>query len=201
MRRPFLLSLFCSFLLLAACGVDTTGLSATSSRKPTGNLTSAVTVTEFGDLQCPACGSAYTLINKPLLAKYASTVKFEFMHFPLQSIHQNAFIAAQASECAADQGKFWEFLDMDYVNQKELSPETLHKWASALKLDTVLFSRCLDSGIKADTINADYALGTKAGVDSTPSYFVNGTRVPTNDLATISAVIDAALKQQQSAPL
>ena len=189
------------FAILAACGVDTTGLTAASSRPMKGPASAGVTVTEFGDFQCPACGSAYTIINKPLEAKYAGKIRFEFKHFPLRNIHENAYEAAQAAECAADQGKFWEFVDMDYTHQKDLSSDTLRTWGTALGLNADLYDRCIRSEIKGDTVMADEAEGEKLGVQGTPAYFVNGVRVENNALDPISAAIDAALKQAKNSPL
>ncbi len=189
-----------SLLALGAC-VDTTGLSATSSRTPAGNPSSAIIVSEYADLQCPACQAANEIIKKPLLAKYGQVVRFDFKHFPLKSIHRNAFEAAQAAECAADQGKFWEFIDAAYVNQKQLSSSALRTWAGELKLDGALFDRCVASGIKADAVNADYNQGSKIGVNSTPTFFVNGTRVTSNTLEAVSAAIDEAVRQQNNVPL
>jgi protein-disulfide isomerase len=189
-----------ALLALSAC-VDTTGLSSASSRPPAGNASSGIIFTEYGDLQCPACQAAFELINKPLMDKYAGSVRFEFKHFPLKSIHRNAFEAAQAAECAADQGKFWEYVDLAFVNQKQLSSSSLRTWAADLKLDGALFDRCVSSGIKADAVNADYNQGVKIGVDSTPTFFVNGTRVPSNTLEAATAAIEAALRQQNSVPL
>ena len=179
-------------LLLVAC-VDTTGLSEKSSRTPQGNPNAAVVVTEFGDLQCPACRTAYTTINLPLLQKYGNQIRFDFMHFPLQSIHRYALEAAMASECAADQGKFWEFVDVAYVNQTELSKAKLNAWAENLGLDMPLFKRCRASKIKKSTILADYEQGLKQGVAGTPTYFVNGEPTPAT-LEKLSEKIDAALK-------
>lgn len=181
-----------STLALVAC-VDTTGLSATSSKPPRGNPNAAVVVTEYGDLQCPACMSAHEFVNKPLLEKYGSRVRFEFNHFPLQSIHRYALEAAQASECAADQGKFWEFLDMSYDKQKELSSPMLREWASTLGLDKDLFDRCIRSKIKRDAVMAGYDKGVALGVTGTPTYFVNGTKVESG-FDTLSKAIDEASK-------
>lgn len=179
----------------SACGVDTTGLSAESARTPAGNPSSGVIVYEYADLQCPACQAANELIKKPLLEKYGKQVRFEFKHFPLKSIHRFAFEAAQASECAADQGKFWEYIDTAYANQSKLSSSALREWAVSLQLDAPLFERCVASGIKADAVNADAAQGMKLGVDSTPTFMVNGARVERNTVEAISQAIDAALKQ------
>lgn len=189
MKRVFVLAAALS-LTLAACGVDTTGLSKESSRTVTGNPNASVTVTEYGDLQCPACRGAYELLNKPLLEQYGSRIRFEFMHFPLRSLHRYALNAALASECAADQGKFWEFVDYNYEHQTEMSPETLSDtWPKALKLDMQTFERCYKSQIKKSTILDDYKKGQKLGVEGTPTYFVNGEKLEDNTMAALTGAI------------
>lgn len=185
-------SLLISSLLLSACGVDTTGLSPNTSRKAAGNPTASVTVVEYGDLQCPSCKSAYTILNQPLLQKYGSKIRFEFRHFPIRTIHQYAFEAAQASECAADQGKFWEFVDLAYAHQEDLNSDALRTWAKTLSLDEALFDRCVRSEIKGDTIMSDYDQGKQIGVQGTPTFLVNGVRVQST-MEDLSAAIDAAL--------
>ena len=192
MQRSTFALLSLATLALAAC-VDTTGLSADSSRPARGNPDAGVVVTEFGDFQCPACRATHELVNKPLLEKYGKKIKFVFKHFPLRSIHQYAFDAAQASECAADQGKFWEFVDLNYQKQDQLSRSALQEWAKELNLDMDLFARCVDSGIKRKAILADYDEGTKAGVTGTPTYFVNGVKSP-NSMEDLTKAIDAAIK-------
>ncbi len=188
-------------LLLGACGVDTTGLTGTSAKAPKGPASAAVTLTEYADLQCPACKAAHEILTKPILAQYSGKIRFEYKHFPLRSIHVYAYEAAQASECAADQGKFWEFVDLNYAKQDALSSNALRDWAAELKLDTALFDRCVKSGIKGDAVLAEYAQGEKLGVNSTPTYFVNGVRVESNTIEAMKAAIDAALKQVNSVPL
>jgi protein-disulfide isomerase len=192
MHKTLISSLAISAVLLAGC-VDTTGLTAETNRTFAGNPNSGITVTEFADFQCPACKSAYTLIEKPLLEKYGTRIRFVFKHFPLQSLHPYALIAAEASECAADQGKFWEFVDINYTNQEALSKPTLHTWAAELGMDTALFDRCLASGIKRKVVLADYDEGVKAGVKGTPTFFVNGEQVPSR-IEDISAAIEKAMK-------
>ncbi len=166
-----------------------------------GSETAIVTVTEYADFQCPACASAYTLINQPLLEKYGSRLRVEFRHFPLRAIHAYAYEAAQAAECAADQGKFWEFVELSYLQQKDLSSNTIRAWGTTLGLDADLFDRCIRSGIKAEAIAVDVAEGERLGVQGTPSYFVNGTRVQTNNLEAISAAVDEVLLKIGNAPL
>lgn len=189
-----LFPLLAPLVLLTAC-VDTTGISAETSRgaHPSTDSGASVTVTEYGDLQCPSCRGAQELIVKPLIAKYGKQISFEFSHFPLQALHPYAMMAAEASECAADQGKFWEFVDLDFTNQTSLSPKSIIDWATQLKLDMDLFDRCTRSHIKRPTIQAEYDAGRALGVGGTPTFFVNGKRVE-SDLNAISAAIDEAKK-------
>ena len=178
-------------LLLTAC-IDKTGLSADSTRPPAGNADAGVTVLEFADLQCPACRAAYELVTKPLLEKEGSRIRFVFKHFPLQQIHRFAMEAAEAAECAADQGKFWEFVDLDYTKQDQLSSQALRDWAKELNLDVDLFNRCVRSHIKRPFILSEYDEGEKGGVRGTPTFFVNGKQVETTVEALTKAVNDAA---------
>lgn len=189
-----LLALLAPVILLTAC-VDTTGLSGDSSKTPhpSTDANATVTVTEYGDLQCPSCKAAQDLVVKPLIDKYGKQIRFEFKQFPLRAIHPYALIAAEGSECAADQGKFWEFIDLVFVNQASLSESALYGWAEELKLDADLFSRCVKSHIKRDAILAEYAAGQQLGVAGTPSFFVNGKKVEST-VEAIGAAVDEAKK-------
>lgn len=198
LRLSFLL-VTTSFLLVG-CGVDTTGISPNSTKQAKGSDSASVTIVEYGDLQCPACKSAHELITTPLLAQIGDDVRFEFRHFPLRSIHPYAFKAAQAAECAADQGKFWEFLDIAYAQQDTLKTAPYVAWAGELGLDTDLFGRCLSSGIKGDAVLAEYAAGEKLNVRGTPTYFVNGTQVEATIPALLTA-IQSARAQINAMPL
>lgn len=184
-----------SLLVLSAC-VDTTGLSAVSSKTPAGNPQAIVVVTEFADLECPACKTAYIRLTKPLLEKYGSQIRYEYKHFPLRAIHRYAMDLAEAAECAADQGKFWEFSDMAFEKQDEVKQrgkEAIDAWGAALQLDADLFGRCRKSHIKADAVNADYEEGQTANVMGTPTFFVNGVQIEAT-LEALSAAIDQQLK-------
>jgi protein-disulfide isomerase len=180
-------------LSLVAC-VDTTGLSAETSKTahPSTDANAVVVVTEYGDLQCPACRSAYTQINQPIIEKYGKQIRFEFKQFPLTSIHQYAMVAAEASECAADQGKFWDLVDLIYSEQEKLTNDQLGTWGAQLGLDVDLYNRCRKSHIKRDVIMAEYDAGKAMGVSGTPTYFVNGQRVDSSGEA-VGAAIDAVL--------
>ena len=167
-------------LVLVACTVDTTGLSSESNRgpHPQSSPNAAVVITEYSDLQCPACRTSHNLVTKPLLEQYGSRIRFEFHQFPLSSIHPMAMPAAEASECAADQGKFWEFVDLAYEKQDQLSDAALDEWGQSLGLDVELYKRCRASHIKRETIQAEYDEGRDAGIGGTPTYLVNGQMVP-----------------------
>lgn len=164
-----------------------------SSRPPKGNANATVVVEEFADLQCPACRAAEAQVLAPLVEKYGSDVRFEFRHFPLRSIHRYALDAAEMSECAADQGKFWEFIDMAFENQDDLSQESLVEWVEALGLDAQQAERCWKSGSKRDVVLADYKEGRDRDVRGTPTFFVNGEKVQTG-FDTLGAAIEEALE-------
>lgn len=192
MRKIILLA---PLLALAAC-VDTTGLSSAihTDAHPATSQNALVTVTEYADLQCPACRSAHASLVQPLIQKYGTKISYDYRHFPLTSIHRYAMEAAEASECAADQGKFWEFVDYDYEHQEDLSSETLRDWAKELKLDVDLFDRCVTSHVKRKAIQASYDEGRAKDVNGTPTFFVNGQQT-TATLDALSGAIDAALEQ------
>ncbi len=169
-------------LLLVSC-INKDGLSAESSRPPKGNPNAIVTVLEFSDLQCPACKTVHSGVVKPLLAQYGDRIRFELRHFPLRTIHPYAIAAAMASECAADQGKFWEFVDIAFENQKDLNVDSIFAWGDDLGLDTELYERCWKSNIKRDFVLSEFQEGRKLDVSGTPTFFVNGKKVPTNELS------------------
>ncbi len=186
-------SLIALSLLLGACG---TPGDTVSSRTPKGDPQAPVTVTEYADLQCPACGSAYPLITTPLIEQYGNRIRYDFMHFPLRSLHRYALDAAEAAECAADQGKFWEYIDLVYTNQKDLDNEHLLTWAEDLKLDMTTLKSCTASHRKRDVILAEYDEGRAKGVQGTPTFFVNGKQVEAT-LTALKEAIDSALGQMQ----
>lgn len=150
----------------------------------TGNKDAKVTVVEFGDYQCPACGQASPELDKAIdYYKDNSNVNFVFRNFPLDTIHPNAQIAAEAVEAAGAQGKYWEMNRLMYKNQTEwaesLTPiDFFVKYASELGLNTDQFKSSVDQRLFKDVIAADYKDGEAEGVDSTPTFFINGTKHP-----------------------
>ncbi len=190
-------SLLAAVLILSAC-ISKEGLSPESTKPPTGNVNSSIIVKEYADLQCPACRGAHSQIVQPLLDKYGRNVRYEFHHFPLTQIHAYAQEAAEAAECAADQGKFWEFVNDTYENQELLSRDDLIARAEKLGVtDMDLFRRCVQTRIKRDTVQAEYKEGYDLGVRGTPTFFVSGERVERNTLEGISAMIDAKVSGQK----
>lgn len=137
----------------------------------TGNLSSPVTVVEFGDFECPGCGQAQPVVAQ-MLGQYGDRIRFVFRQFPLTSIHPYAEKAAEASECAAEQGKFWEAERRLYEGQSDLSEAALERYAGEIGLDVPRFKECLDSGRVAGRVQRDRADGRAAGVRATPTFFI-----------------------------
>jgi protein-disulfide isomerase len=128
------------------------------------------------------------------MTDYKGKVKLVFRHFPLTSIHPNAQKAAEASECANDQGKFWEMHDKMFADQNNLGVDNLKTMAKSLGLSTSKFNDCLDSGKYTQKVTASENEGAQYGVQGTPATFVNGTLVSgALPYDSFKQVIDSAL--------
>jgi protein-disulfide isomerase len=163
-----------------------------------GAASAPVTIIEFSDFQCPYCRRVQPALKK-LLAEYEGKVKLVFRDFPLRSIHPEAQKAAEAAQCANDQQQFWAYHDKLF-DQTSLKDADLKKYAEELQLDVAQFSTCLDSGKYAKEVDADMQDGQSAGVNSTPSFFINGQ--PLSGAASFERfqeLVDEALEQIQSA--
>jgi protein-disulfide isomerase len=132
-----------------------------------------VTIVEFSDFQCPYCKQVQGTL-KDLLAKYNGRVKLAFRDFPMRAIHPRAQTAAEASRCAEEQGKFWEYHDALFADQSKLDATGLASTARSMGLDEKSFQSCLASGKFKAQIETDLQDGGKAGVAGTPGFFVNG---------------------------
>ena len=132
-----------------------------------------VTIVEFSDFQCPFCGRAHDTVEEVMRA-YPGKVKLVFRQMPLTQIHPNAFKAAEASLCAHDQGKFWEYHDNLFKNQQQLAVDKLKEYASQVGLDSAKFNSCLDGNTKEALVRADMKEAEGAGVQGTPAFFING---------------------------
>ena len=131
-----------------------------------------VTIVEFSDFECPYCGAAHDTVEQ-VMNTYAGKVRLVYRQFPL-SFHPHAAKAAEASLCALDQGKFWEYHDVLFKNQKKLEPADLKASATEVGMDGQKFGQCLDSGEKKKAVDADQQAGLQAGVGGTPAFFING---------------------------
>jgi protein-disulfide isomerase len=152
-----------------------------------------VKVVEFSDFECPYCSRAAEVANK-VKEKYGNQVRFVFRQFPL-SFHKNAKEAAEASLAAHEQGKFWEYHDKLFQNQKQLDSASLEEYAKQTGLDVKAFKQALEQDKFAPQVEADLKLGEQAAVQGTPTLFINGTRVQNPaDFDEVARLIDEALK-------
>lgn len=138
-----------------------------------------VTIVEFADFQCPACGAVHPT-TKQIIKEYSGKITFVFRHFPLQ-IHKNAQVAAQAAEAAGEQKKFWEMHDLLFENQRAWSDsdnpiEKFVSYASSLQLDTEKFRKSVENNTFAAKIRSDQDDGIALYVDATPTFFINGQK-------------------------
>ncbi|MFW6078917.1 MAG: DsbA family protein [Gemmatimonadota bacterium] len=151
---------------------------------PLGAEDAPVTVIEFGDFQCPACGTFARQVKPFLEAEYIETgqVRFIFYDFPLISAHENAFLAARAARCSADQDRYWEYHDHLFGAQARWSSARnpvgeFVDYAEELGLDADEFERCVESDRHADVVSASRELALQLGVRSTPTVMVNGRQL------------------------
>jgi protein-disulfide isomerase/Skp family chaperone for outer membrane proteins len=161
-----------------------------------GPANAPITIVEFSDFECPYCGGLYPTL-KQVEKNYAQQVRIVYRQFPLTNIHPYAQKAAEASLCANDQKKFWEFHDSLFENQRELSIADLKQRAVDLKLDAQAFNQCLDSGRHAATIQVDVQEGARNGISGTPALFINGRLLSGNQpYAEIRDVIEDELQRK-----
>jgi protein-disulfide isomerase len=134
-----------------------------------------VTIVEFSDFQCPFCGRAVSVVEA-LHARYPDTVRIVYRHLPL-SFHEHARLAAIASVCADEQGRFWDYHDRLFDDQKALAREDLIAHAEALGLDRRAFEACLVAPEPAAVVDADLSAAEEVGATGTPTFFVNGLKL------------------------
>ncbi len=132
-----------------------------------------ITIVEFSDFQCPFCKQVVSVLSQ-VLEQYPGRVKVAFRDFPIPSIHPHAEKAAEAAHCAEEQGKFWEYHDLLFAKQDELSTENFVDYARSLGLKADAFQACLESRRQKGRVEENHADGMKAGVSGTPAFFING---------------------------
>jgi len=162
-----------------------------------GNADASVTLTEYSDFQCPACGQFYPYV-KDVLDKHGDSIRFEYKHFPLITLHQFALPAARASEAAGQQGEFFAMHDMLFENQttwsQAKSPDAYFiKYAEELGLDVSLFKKHLSSSVIEDSIKKSFSEAQALGLTGTPSFYLNGEKMVYTTYEDFNAQIDAAV--------
>ena len=142
-----------------------------------------VTIVEYSDFQCPFCARVYTTLENEVLKDYGDKVRFVFKNFPLSSIHPWAEDGALASECAFQQGndQFWAMYNGLFSKQSAITKDNLKEKATGIArdggLDVAKFQECLDGKKALDAVKADESEAVALGVNSTPTFFINGRRM------------------------
>jgi protein-disulfide isomerase len=138
-----------------------------------GLASARVTLIEYGDFECAACGQAYHAVNI-LLAHFGKDLRFIFRNFPLLEQHPHAELAAETAEIAAAQHQFWPMHDLLFENQAHLKPKNLRAYAQQLDLDMVRYDLELKDHIYLQRVQESIASGVRGEVKSSPAFFVNG---------------------------
>jgi len=138
-----------------------------------------ITIVEFSDYQCPFCKRFREDTLDPLLARYEGQLRFVYRDFPLSGLHPRAQIAAEAADCAQDQGKFWEMHDTLFAQQADWAEaadvfQRFEQYADDLQLNVELFLSCLKTGKYTPEVQQELQEGQRYGVTGTPTFFING---------------------------
>lgn len=159
----------------------------------------ALTLVEYGDFQCPYCARAHAALSELMdeIGDEAGGIRLVYRHLPLLDMHPLAGPAAEASEAAASQGKFWEMHDSLFEQQQELADEDdLATLASELGLDGARFTSELAQGKHRARVQADLARGEKEGAAQTPTFFINGVQYHgDSDRDSLEAALRGAIKK------
>ena len=167
-----------------------------------GAANAPVTIIEYGDFQCPFCGKFFKEVESVLREKYIKTGKVKFIYRDYAFLGQESLWAANAAQCAGEQGKFWEMHDYLYGNQKgenrgAFSKANLKSFASVLGLDRAAFDKCLDADKYSAKIENQRNGGGEAGVTGTPANFINGVLYPgALPVANFTSIIDTELNKK-----
>jgi protein-disulfide isomerase len=140
-----------------------------------GAASTAVTLVQYGDYECPYCGEAYPII-KDVQTRMGDRLRFVFRNFPISTSHPHAEHAAEAAEAADAQGEFWRMHDLLYERQQHLTDEDLHAYAEELGLDVERFDKEMAEHVHAARVYEDFMSGVRSGVNGTPTFYINGVR-------------------------
>jgi protein-disulfide isomerase len=138
-----------------------------------GPVDGRVSLVEYGDYECPYCGEAYPII-RAVQKELGQNLCFAFRNFPLTNSHPHAEHAAEAAEIAGSHGRFWEMHDLLFERQESLEDENLAEYATAIGLNPKRFIADVEAGAQMERVKEDYKSGNRAGVNGTPSFFING---------------------------
>jgi formate-nitrite transporter family protein len=155
-----------------------------------GGQDAPITLVEFGDFECPACGAAYPAV-KEVQQRLGDRLRFVFRNYPLEQ-HPHAEHAAEAAEAAGAQGKFWQMHDYLFEHQDALGDRQLVEDARAVGLDTSRFVSDLEQGTYTGQVEEDMESGDQSGVAGTPTFFINGQAYdgPYNDAQALMRAIE-----------
>lgn len=198
--------------LLAAAPVTNGGEGATSPPTPAplraiaidgrplrGPDDAPVTIVEFTDYECPFCRQHFRETMPTLLARFGDRVRYVIMNYPLAVMHEQAITAAEAAECAGDQGRFWDYHDALFASDS-LTAKTYARIATTLGLDRRAFATCLENHTHAARVAQHVALGDSLGVTGTPAIFINGRMIDgAQPFPVFQAVIDSVLAARGAA--
>src|ERR1700687_5873379 len=138
-----------------------------------GSQHAGVPLVEYGDFECPSCKVASTTPTL-LLERFPNRIRFVFRHFPMQEAHPHALMAAEASEAAAAQGKFWPMHDVLFQNQAHLKDKDLHRYAAALGLDMARYTAEMDDHIYLQKVREHIEGARRSHIRATPTFFLDG---------------------------
>ncbi len=136
-----------------------------------------ITIIEFSDYQCPFCTKYEVQVAQRLRQEFPDQIRFIYRDFPLYSIHPFAAPAAEAANCAGEQGAYWQYHDALFSGKYEFSQAAFAQYAAELSLDAGQFKDCLDSRKYQAEVEADYEYAANLGIRSTPTIFINGLAV------------------------
>ena len=157
-------------------------IALTEQDRVKGDANAPVTLVEYTDFQCPACGAYYPILDQ-LSKDLEGKMKFVVRHYPLIQIHKNALPSARAAEAAGRQGKFWEMYDVLFANQKEWSnaddptKSIFPAYATRVGIDVEKFKQDMTDSSLDEKINQDRATGNELKISGTPSFFLNGKKL------------------------
>lgn len=142
-----------------------------------GSEDAPITIVEFSDYECPYCRQWHSEVYSQIIDTYGDQIRFIYRDFPLESIHVNAKPAAEAANCANEQGVFWDYHDKLFSMELGLNPEAYQGYASQLGMDEEAFQECIESGRYQQEVQSDFDFAANLGVRSTPTFFINGIAV------------------------